>query len=79
MPGHGADRRTKYRDEDVAPHGKERRKQLQKIYEKNTTRISYLIYHLSFLTALLIGTNLKEWPFSVWVYIYMVQTQATAT
>ena len=61
------DRRTKYRDEEVAAHGKERRNQLQKIYEKNTNRISYLIYHRSFLTALLIGTNLKGWPFSVWV------------
>ena len=55
--------------QEVAPHGEERRKQLQKIYEKNTTRISHLIYHLSFLTALLIGTNLKGWPFSVWVYL----------
>ena len=73
MPGHGADRRTKYRDEDVAPHGKERRKQLQKIYEKNTTRISHLIYHLSFLTALLIGRG----DHLVFGFIYLVQTQAT--
>lgn len=69
MPSRGVDRRTKYREQEVAPHGDERRKQLQKIYEKNTTRISHLIYHLSFLTALLIGTNPKGWPFGVWVYL----------
>ncbi|CAL1171459.1 unnamed protein product [Cladocopium goreaui] len=55
MPSRDVDRRTKYREQEVAPHGEERRKQLQKIYEKNTTRISHLIYHISFLTALLIG------------------------
>ena len=27
-----------------------------------------LIYHFSFLTALLIGTNLKNWPFRAWFF-----------
>jgi hypothetical protein len=73
MPSRGVDRRTKYREQEVAPHGAERRKQLQKIYEKNTTRISHLIYHLSFLTALLIGRG----DHLVFGFIYLVQTQAT--
>ena len=41
MARDGVDRRTKYREQVVAEAGQERRKQLQKIYEKNTTRISY--------------------------------------
>ena len=38
-------RRKKYLDVEVAASGKERRHQLQQIYEKNTCRILDLIYH----------------------------------